>query len=98
MRRTGGVLVASGTRVDDLADEERVVADLDRLSHLALDVGRRLVEDRRAGDAVVEREAVQGARGRVHLDRLGELADDGAVLAVTMFSANTRPAVDRARG
>ena len=35
--------------VDDLADEEGVVADLDGLADLAVEVGRGLVEDRRAG-------------------------------------------------
>src|SRR5439155_15742532 len=75
----GLVLLERG--VDDLTEEQRVVADVDRLSHGAVDVGDRLVENRRAGAGGVEGKPVQRARGQVHLDRLGELADDGAVLA-----------------
>ena len=55
---------------------------LDGLAHLAVEVGDRLVEDRRAGDAVVEREAVERVRVEVDLDRLGELAHDRPVLLV----------------
>ena len=53
---------------------------LDGLTHLAVDVGDRLVEDRRAGGAVVEREPVERARVEIDLDRLRELAHDRPVL------------------
>ena len=48
----------------------------------AVEPGHGLVEDGRAGGAVVEGEAVEGAGREVDLDRLGELADDGPVLPV----------------
>src|SRR5712692_5941763 len=75
------VLVLLERAVDDLTEEQGVVAHLDLLSHLAVDVGHGLVEHGRARASRVEGEAVQGVRHRVDLDRLGELADDGAVLA-----------------
>ena len=53
----GGVLVELERAVDDLAEEERVPAELDRLPDLAVEVRDRLVEDRRAGGAVMERES-----------------------------------------
>ena len=55
-----GVLVLEERGVDDLAEEQRVVADLDRLPHLALDVRDRLREHGRAGDRPVDvRETVE---------------------------------------
>ena len=44
------VLVLEERGVHDLAEEQRVVADLDRLAHLAVEVRHGLVEHRRAGD------------------------------------------------
>ena len=75
-----GVLGAGEPAVDDLADEERgrrsrPVADLAR------EPGHGLVEHRRAGGPVVDGEAVERARLGVVLDGLGELADDGPVVA-----------------
>src|SRR5205085_2186564 len=54
--------------VDDLTEEQRVVADVDRLSHGAVDVGDGLVENRRARAGRVDGKPVQGARDQVHLD------------------------------
>ena len=68
------------------------LAELDGLAHLAVDVRDGLVEDRRAGGAVVEREAVERARVEVDLDRLGELAHDRAVLLCDQVHAE-HPAV-----
>src|SRR5207248_10432729 len=77
------LLVLQERGVDDLAEEQRVVADLNRLANLALDVRDRLRKHRRAGRGPVEiREVVERARREVDLDRLGELADDRAVLAI----------------
>src|SRR3981081_275019 len=66
----GGVLVELEGAVDDLAEEQCVPAQLDRLAHLAVEIGDGLVEDRRAGGAVVERELVERARREINLDRL----------------------------
>src|SRR5262249_3407312 len=64
-------------RVDHLADEERVVAAVDRLPHFAFDIARRLREHWGAGDPTVDvREVVERRRGLVDIDRLGELAHD----------------------
>ena len=63
-REHGGLFVGLERGVDDLADEQRVITEVERVPDLAVDVRNRLVEDRRTGDAVVEREAVQRARGR----------------------------------
>src|SRR5690348_2117852 len=52
-REHGGVLVELEAAVDDLPEEQRVTTELDGLAHLAVDVGHGLVEDRRAGGAVV---------------------------------------------
>src|SRR5438105_14448401 len=71
-----GVLGFLECGVDDLAEEQRVVADRMRLTHLAVEVGNRLVEDRGAGDAVVVRETVQRVCGEIDVHRLAGLADD----------------------
>src|SRR5262245_22258142 len=76
------ILVLLETGVDDLADEQRVRAGVGAGVERAVDVRDGLVEDGRARHAVVEREPVERARLGVDLDRLGELPDDGAVLAV----------------
>src|SRR3954465_3322056 len=74
------LLVELEATIDDLAEEQRVATDLDGLAHLAVEERDRLVEDRRAGGAVVEREPVERARVEVDLDRLRELAHDGAIV------------------
>src|SRR5215207_6348292 len=74
------LLVELEPAVDDLAEEQRVAAELDRLAHLAVDERDGLIEDRCPGGAVVEREAVEGARGEIDVDRLGELADDRPIV------------------
>src|SRR5581483_8761704 len=56
--------------VDDLADEDRVIALLDGADQAALDVSRRVVQDRRAGRAGVEGLAGDGVA--VALGRLEE--------------------------
>src|SRR5262245_811393 len=60
-RQHGRLLVELEAAVDDLAEEQGVPAELDGLTHLAVEERDRLVEDGRAGDAVVEREPVEGA-------------------------------------
>ena len=70
--------------VDDLADEERVVADADAVwrtsqSTYATDcasTGAPVARRRRYGNPL------SVSAGEVDLDRLGELADDRPVLAV----------------
>src|SRR4029078_13098852 len=90
--RVLGLLEAAG---DDLADEERVLAEVDGLAHLAVEPGGRLVEDRRAGGLGVEREAVGRARAlgaagvRLDLDRLWGLADNGPALPGAGWQAET---------
>src|SRR5207248_3756164 len=54
----GCLLVGLEPGVDDLADEERVTAAVDRLAQLAVDPGGGDVEDRRARPPVVEGEPV----------------------------------------
>ena len=74
-------------------------ADADGLANLALDVRDRLREHRRAGDRSVEvREPVQRVRREIDVDRLRELADDGAVFAVDDAEAehSARPRSARA--
>ena len=63
-REHRGVLVELEAGVDDLAEEQGVTPELDGLAHLAVEVGDGLVEDRGAGDAVVEGEPVERARAR----------------------------------
>src|SRR5215211_3829792 len=54
----------------DLTDEHGVGPEVDRLTHLALDDGHRLVEHGHAGETVVEREAVEGPSREIDVDRL----------------------------
>ena len=62
---------------------------LDGLAHLAVEERDRLVEDRRAGGAVVEREPVERARVEIDVDRLGELAHDRSVVLRDEVHART---------
>src|SRR5262249_35393921 len=68
--------------VDGLAEDRRGGAGVGAGVERAVDVRDGRVEDGRARHAVVERDPVERARLGVDLDRLGELPDDGAVLAV----------------
>src|SRR3954452_24796011 len=78
-----GVLVLQERGIHDLAEEQRVVADLYRPSHIALEVRDRLREHGCAGYGAVEvREAVQRARREIDLHGLGELADDRPVFPI----------------
>src|SRR5215207_1954632 len=76
------LLVLLERGVDDLTDEQAVRPDVHGRVQLAIGVGDRLIEDRRAGYAVVEREPVQGACLEIDIDRLRELADDRPVLTI----------------
>ena len=69
-----------------------------RLAHLAFDEGDGLIENRRASDAVVERELVHRVRGGVDLDRLGELAHDRTVLTLDQVQAEHPTLVDQLVG
>ena len=93
-----GVLVLEEAAVDDLADEERVVAGVEPLAHLAVEVGDRLGEDRRAGDALDVREPVERPGVEVDVDRLGELAHDRAVLTVDQAEAEHPARLDQLVG
>src|SRR5690606_25995386 len=59
--RRGAGLVVLDRRVDHLADEERVGAEVEALAHLAVEPRDGLVEHRGAGGGLAYRPAVQGA-------------------------------------
>ena len=57
----GAGLVVADRRVDDLADEQRVGAEVERVAHRAVEPRDGLVEHRRAGGGRVHRPAVERA-------------------------------------
>jgi hypothetical protein len=78
----GFLVVGLEAGVEDLADEERVAAAVDRVRDPAVDVGHGLVQDRRPRRPVVEGEPVEGPGLEVDLHGLHELPHDGPVLPV----------------
>src|SRR5688572_11408114 len=82
-----GFLVLEEAAVDDLPEEERVVADRDPLTHFTVEVRDGLREHRRTRDLLDEREVVQRLRDEIDVDRLRELAHDRAILSVDEVEA-----------
>src|SRR5205807_1091154 len=94
----GRLLVGLEPGVDDLADEERVAAAVDRLAQLAVDPGGGDVEDGGARPPVVEGEPVEGLAVGVDLHRLHELPDGGPLLLGQEVEAEDPAAGDQLMG